>query len=437
MKDYVLLTLPDQSAELVLGMRWHTILGSRLAMRARQKAREAKASHYAHSASSSEAVGTVRFARVDRARKGVARYSGALTFAACHPQGLAASCFELPDGRVWVVAVHAGKVLTHADKVYETRADAQDALDALAARYGQALSIYGKGEEGDAELLDLAAELRPECQLQPCGLAWPAVPRPVAIAVMGCLLALGGRSAWDIYRAGGAEQSLAPEQVDGVTAWAEALAQFAGRTPVHGQADWNAVLDALADLPGDIGGWVLRSAQCKPAETKGWSCAVRYDRHSRLATNASFLGARPAQWSEIWQPLDSVTAVFSVPREFGKLDIAGLHTAERHESQTITALQQIRPALSAVAWNEPSSVRIDPPRDAAGVQIPVPLSVSRIEEHAITIEGPLRSLGLIPEELSGQITWKSVSLVIDENAEPTLNRSRLMAGMSGAVYARN
>lgn len=439
MTDYLLSSLPGLDAELVLGMRWHTILGSDLPGRARQLARESRASHYAHAAAGVEAVGVVRLARADRRRNKTIRYSGALAFAGLYPQGRAALCAALPDGRAWLVAVQAGKVLTHTDTVYASMDDAWRALAELLDRHGDGMEVYGDhpGARGQPFGLEaLAADLKPDAALKSAGLRWPVLPLPLLVAAAGVLLAFGVRTGWDWHRGGDAPVAEV-EAIDPHAAWRDAWAGFASQTQVQSRSSFDLLLGALAGLPRAIGGWGLRSARCEPAAAGGWVCSADYARDRRGATNASFLAARPAGWQTAWRPLDNAMASFHLAAVATTLDVPHMQTRSWHESRTITALQQIVPAFGGITVGDPVPLRIEPPRDRTGAPLPRPASAPSITEQAIALEGPLRSFGLMPAELSGQVSWKAIELHIDPAAEASLNRSRFMAAATGVLYATN
>ncbi|RZS86522.1 type 4b pilus protein PilO2 [Pigmentiphaga kullae] len=437
MNDYVLLRFDGDERVLVLGMRWHTILGSRLGQRARQKAREAKASHHAH-APGSEAVGVIRLNRADR---GLADqlHSGALAFASDHRQGVVALRAELPDGRIWVVAVQGGKVLTHSDRVHDSAADAQAALDGLMAHHGDELVILDAdpGDLGEASLPAFLGDASDACRLQPCGWSMPAIPRPLVVAALGCAAAFLLRSGWDWYRHQEGGSTPAQPGIDPEAAWAQVYEALRQRIRLHAESDGLAVLDALADLPAEVGGWRLSSAQCSRGTEQGWTCRARYDRRHRLATNASFLGARPSGWSETWQPMDAVVARFAVADGAQPLEPSRLMSRAEHDGKTITALQQVLPLMSGATLGETVPVRLEPPRDEYGAAMAAPPSMPAVSERPLVLEGPLRSMFLIPGLLANQVEWRAVSLTVDAAAELSLNRSRLMAGMSGVLYARD
>ncbi|VCU69076.1 hypothetical protein PIGHUM_01136 [Pigmentiphaga humi] len=432
MADYLLHRVDGDERMLILGMRWHTILGSRLDRRARKTARQMRATHYAHDGRS-EAVGVVRLGRADR-RGARLLYSGALAFAAGHRHGVAALRARLPDGRIWVVAVQSGKVLTHSDRLYVSEQDAEQALADLVERYGDGLDVYGPqdGETGDLSAL-LPADAQ-ACGLRECGWALPALPKPLAVAALGCALALGGRAAWDGYRS--RQVAAVPaEPVDAASAWRQSLDRALRNVRVHGSADRARLLAGLAELPAGIGGWRLASASCKRAAAQDWSCAARYDRQARQATNASFLEARPAGWQETWQPMDAVVAHFSLDAGGGPLDPAALRDRTWQDGHALSAVQRILPLLSGAAVGEFAPLRIQAPHDEQGRELERPAGMPALFERALRLEGPLRSLLAVPEELDGQIEWRQVSLTIDDGAAPSLNRSRIMAGISGVLYA--
>lgn len=437
LNDYVLLRFDGDDRVLVLGMRWHTILGSRLDQRARQKARQAKASHYAHAAGS-EAVGVVRLNRADRSLAGQL-HSGAQAFASDHRQGVVALRAVLPDGRVWVVAAQAGKVLTHSDRVHDSADEAQAALEGLAEVHGEDLAVIDAddGDPAGVTLPALLGESSASYRLQPCGWGMPAIPRPLAVAVLGGAAAFLLRGGWDWYRHRSGPPAVVLTPVDAEAAWAHRFDAFRRGVRLHAERDGLAVLNALADLPAEVGGWRLVGAQCKRGTGPAWACQARYGRLHRLATNASFLAARPAGWREAWQPLDAVVAHFPAAGGGQPLDPARLVSRAEHDDKTVTALQRILPLMSGITLGDAAPARLEPPRDEHGAAIPLPPSMSVILERPLALEGPLRSLFLVPGLLAGQVEWRAVSLTVEAAAEPSLNRSRLMAGLSGVLYAHD
>ena len=436
--DYAVVALPGHAAELVLGLRWHTILGSELTVRARKKAREHRATHYAHGGERAEAVGVLRFPRGDRPARGMTRYCAALAFAHGHARGLHACCVDLPDGRTWLVAAHQGKVLTQTDRVYATPADAHSALQTLMDRHGAALTVHGQVPASPAEPFDLTllgAQLSAAISLKPVG--W-AVPKPVIVALAACALTIGGRAGWDLvrsWRSGAEPMPSTTSSVSPEAAWRDALTRLASRTRVHTDDGVSAVLAAVADLPMDIGGWQLRGAQCQPHADAGWQCGAQYQRQRRNATNATFLAARPSGWTESWHPLDGVTASFVLSDGAEPLAIDRLQPLSTHDTGTFSHLQTVLPAFAAIAIGEPAPLRIEPPVDGFGVPMPALPGMPTVHERSLTLDGPLRSLALVPASLSGQVAWRLLDARLHETAEPALNRSRWMASLQGTLYA--
>lgn len=436
--DYAVVALPGHAAELVLGLRWHTILGSELSVRARKKAREHRATHYAHGGERAEAVGVLRFPRGDRPARGMTRYCAALAFAQGHARGLHACCVDLPDGRTWLVAAHQGKVLTQTDRVHATPADAHAALQALMDRHGAALTVHGQVPASSAEPFDLTllgAQLSAANSMRSVG--W-AVPKPIVLALAACALTVGARAGWDLirsWRSGPEQMPSAALRVSPEAAWREALARLASQTRVHTDEGVSAVLAAVVGLPMDIGGWQLRGAQCQPQADAGWQCGAHYQRQRRSATNATFLAARPSGWSERWHPLDGVTASFVLSDGGQPLAIDRLQPLATHDAGTFSHLQSVLPAFASIAIGEPAPLRIEPPVDGFGVPMPALPGMPSVHERSLSLDGPLRSLALVPASLSGQVAWRLLDARLHETAEPALNRSRWMASLQGTLYA--
>ncbi|GAA4322975.1 type 4b pilus protein PilO2 [Pigmentiphaga soli] len=438
MMSYAILQPSGARVRLIAGMRWHTVVGRDLAARARQRARETRASHYAHAAPGADTMGTVRLARADRGRAGAPLHGAALAFAGLHPHGAAALCATLPDGRVWLAAAQGGAVLAHTDRIHAAAGDARAALRELLERHGGGLALYGDacGEPAapfDLELL--ATGLGAGSALRPAGWRLPLPPRPLALAGAAALLAFGLRAGWD-WRRPAAVPPPAAESVDAELAWRQAWAGFAAQTTVQSQASFERLLAALAALPPSVAGWGLRSVACEPAAGGGWVCGAAYRRVRHGATSAGFLAAAPEGWRTSWRPLDDATASFRVDAQAPALDPAALETLAWHEARTMSALQRMLPAFAAIAVGQAVPVRIAPPRDPAGTPLPAAAG-GGISEQSIALEGPLRSFGLIPEATAGHVAWKSVELRVDAAAPSSLNRSRLMAAATGVLYAKN
>ncbi|WP_420227469.1 hypothetical protein [Pigmentiphaga litoralis] len=412
--------------------------GQRIDGARKKKAREHRATHYAHGGERAEAVGVLRFPRGDRPARGTTRYCAALAFAQGHARGLHACCVDLPDGRAWLVAAHQGKVLTQTDRVYATPADAHVALQALMDRHGAALTLHGQVPASPAEPFDLTqlgAQLSPANSLRSVG---RVIPTPMIVALAACMLTVGGRAGWDLIRSWRSAAQPGPSALSGVSpevAWREAFARLASQTRVHTDEGVSAVLAAIVALPMDLGGWQLRGAQCQPHTAVGWQCGAHYQRQRRSATNATFLAARPQGWTESWHPLDGVTASFALADGAEPLAIDRLQPLSTHDANTFSQLQSVLPAFASIAIGEPTALRIEPPVDGFGVPMPALPGMPSVHERSLSLDGPLRSLALVPASLSGQVAWRLLDARLHETAEPALNRSRWMASLQGTLYA--
>src|SRR5690606_30486430 len=95
-----------------------------------------------------------------------------------------------------------------------------------------------------------------------------------------------------------------------------------------------------------------------------------------------------------------------------------------HERQTLSALQRLLPLLSRASISESAPVGFDAPRGPDGRSVPAPPDWPHLLERELVVEGPMRALFLLPDELTQQVAWHSLVLTVDASAAPSLNRSR-------------
>jgi len=223
-------------------------------------------------------------------------------------------------------------------------------------------------------------------------------------------------------------------QADRVAGWQDAIENFLRNTPAPGQTSLEALWQAVGAMPLQPAGWLLEDAQCEAKDAAGWQCAARYHRLNRLADNQDFVRRLPAAWTLHWTSLDGVTATFRVVAPAQALGSGALKALPPRYFPDADALQRIRAAFSRVDVGQPEPVRIRPPQDGAGVDMPVPPGISLPEQRRIELHGPLRSLALIGPSLTARIAWTKLSLRIDPAAAASLRSSVLVAALSGISY---
>lgn len=441
---------------VVLGMQWHTILGGDLAAQARRRARKAGATHWVHAGGRAESVGTIRLARraLAAGRLGIAReaHSGAQIFARRNAAGIHAMALHLEDGRCWLAIVRDGQVLGNGDTVFETPAQAGLALQAAWARFGSGLQCTGEaaallqpdqapGLQADGETTDLAtlaSSATAASALQRASLD----SRRMLIPAAGLCGALAAAIWWRTTQtwtppALPVADSLpvADIQAERADRWRQAIGAFQQGIAVAGSPSLASLWLAVGELPLQPAGWLLEGAQCEAVGGSGWHCAARYKRLNRLAGNEAFMALMPRAWQVDWTSLDEVTARFRLAAPAQGLD--GLMPASVPQERFFPdadALQRIRAAFGQVSVGPPQPVPIAAPRDASGVELPLPPEVTMPQQRLIELQGPLRSLALIGPSLTARIAWTKLALRIDPAAAVSLRSSVLLATLSGVSY---
>nr|MBF0684620.1 type 4b pilus protein PilO2 [Pseudomonas sp.] len=455
--DQVVLPAQTSGREIlvVLGMHWHTILGSDLTAQARRRARKARATHWVHAGGRAESVGTIRLARrtLGAGRLGIAReaHSGAQLFARRHPSGIHAMTWRLADGRCWLALVRDGQVLGNGDTVFNSTSQAALALQTAQARFGDALQCTREAAEllsGDPAAVLQDAMQAPELNTLASGATAASAlqnssfrRQPVLLPAAGLLIVLASVAWWyaaaTLPRPSPTVVDSVPVEVaqaDRASRWQDAIEDFLRNTPTPGQSSLEALWQAVGALPLRPAGWLLEGAQCEAENASGWQCSARYHRLNRLADNMGFVSRLPGTWQLHWTSLDEVTATFRVAAPAQALEHERLEALPQRYFPDADALQCIRAAFSRVDVGQSEPVRIRPPQDAAGVDIPAPPGISLPEQRRIDLHGPLRSLALVGPSLTARIAWTKLSIRIDPAAAASLRSSVLLAALSGVSY---
>ncbi len=477
----VLLPAAAQGREflVVLGMAWHTILGKDLASQARRRARQAKATHWVHAGGRAESVGTVRLTRQALVLAGLPAtrelHSAAQLFARSSGAGVHALAWRLNDGRCWFVLARDGQVLGSSDTVFESALDAAQALHAAYARFGAALqyagdaagllanrgpdavsSQAGSGQPGqerqglcepdfvrtdfpfqDAafDLSMLAANASAASALQGRLGRLPNLPLPVAGLAGLALAGWMAQLAWQPASAPAVQAPEPQEQVlDPAMQWQLALDGFMAATLVPTYQGLEALWLAVGELPLRPQGWLLREVQCDLAQGVRWKCAAHYRRLNRLATNEGLVGRSLPGWHLQWNSLDDVSALFSLEVQALALRLPVSEPAALRYFPGADSLQQIRALFSRVEVGLPRPVGLSVPRDASGAELPNPGGLAMPRQRSILLHGPLRSLALLGPSLTESIAWRGLTVSLDPAATASIDRSVLVATLSGVSY---
>ncbi|CAM3709938.1 Type 4b pilus protein PilO2 [Bordetella sputigena] len=419
--DHVLLAV-DDGAVLVFGLAWSPLIGSRLDILARRKAREAGATHYVHGGVGAAAVGCARLR--GRAK---ACYAAAQVFARLHAQGTAAGLLHLDDGRVWLVASRNGAVMARGDRVHADEAAAREALAELDAIHpGLACQLRTLSIE------DLVVALDPASCLWRVGIPLTQLPMPVRGTVLLLLIALLVPPAWRAWHDHAQARTARP--VDPAQAWRDALDRATATVRIHDARQLGQIFATLKTLPVALRGWTMRSARCRPDGAE-WSCAARYDRTAADATNRALAEHVPAGVRVVFTSLGEAQLLWRIPGRAVALRPDILGDSARTDLDFASALQTISPAFSRVALGAPAAFVVPPPRDEHGGPLPPPADLPRVRQRNVVLHGPLRSFALFASP-PAVASWKAVALDLHGDRHPDVAQSPLMAQLEGVVYER-
>lgn len=411
---------------LVFGMEWFPLLGSHPDAQARTLARRRRAAHRVVCSGGAAAVGLLRGGLP---RKGGQRQcSAAAAFAALHPVGTVAAVLPFPGGRHWLVAVHEGAVMTHADQVFAGLSQLHDTLRVLREAH-PGLVLHEENHPASGLLDALFETARERGALiraaRPAG-GSAAVVSAALIFAIGFLASGLGPSSW---HGAGRNEPVLP--VDAAAAWSDAVAASARPHAVHGVAGLGALLDAVHEAPADLAGWRLIQIDCRPAKAH-WSCRSRYRREGD-SDNLDFLAAAHPHWTVSFDPMEGAEAGWSAPMSALPLGAVALHRPQHNEAWLMSALQAMLPAFSELRLEAPQALPLSAPLDEQRRPLPRPPEVAGYRRRALRVQAPLRSLGLLlPETV--HVSWERFQLQIAPVDSPTLRSSSLRVSLSGVLY---
>lgn len=410
---------------LVFGMEWFPMLGDQLSTQARALARRRRAGHYVITSGAADSVGLLCAGTVSRG--GTRRCSAAAIFAAMHPCGTVASILPLPNGTVWMVAVHEGAVMAHSDQMHD---DIDHALQSISVLREAHPGLLLQDESHDSNgLLDALFAAAPQVgQLQAMSL-WGRRPVAVTLALLLIVTALVLGPARQLLTGMGSAADV--PAVDPAQAWKEAIARSAQRHSVHGVAGLQAVVDALHAAPIFLAGWRLVQAECKPG-TGMWLCRARYRREGD-ADNQGLINAAFPGWALAFDPMDGADASWSVGMPSLPLTSVPLRAPEDNQRRLFSALQAMLPAFAEFRLEMPQPLRLTPPVDSQQRPVPRPSGLVAHQRRAIHLQAPLWSLSLLMPE-TVHMSWDRVVLQLGMVDQPTLRNSSLRVSLSGVLY---
>ncbi|VFR52675.1 hypothetical protein BRI6_1941 [plant metagenome] len=422
-------TARAQGHVLVFGLDWQPLLGRDVPRLALARARGLRASHYVWSAGQGASVGCARLRR-PRARRREAWLSAAVAarLAAGTPSGVVLLALEA--GCVWLSAWHAGAVLADSDRVHDSRASADAALDALAVRYPGLARFGNVPMDGGWQLLEAAqvlaaagdaARLLPVVSQRRRALA--------GLAGTSLALAVGWRALRPV-----APARIGTVAVDPAQAWADALDRHAASVPWHGPAALARALSALRALPASVTGWFLRDAQCLPRHD-GWHCQARYARGT-LGRNLDLVAVAPPGWAVQFDLLDGARLTWVVAHDGAGVPWRRLGSARDTELVLASRLQRHARLFSAIRVDAWQVLPLAPPADAQGAALTWPEDWPAVGTRQLTIEGPLYAYALL-QDWEVAAAWQSLQLQVQHPSDAALAARRATVRLQGVLYEKH
>lgn len=427
-----LIDCPGTGRALVFGLRWHALIGSDVAALARSRGRRLRATHYVVAGSPATVAGYGRAAarrvlpwrRAGAGRVAPRLLAAAQLFALRYPDG--SHCLVcLPDGQYWLVAGHAGAVLSQTDRLFESREDAlREQARLLLARPD--LSERDAGEVYAA----LQAAGDPAAQLVALPSHWKALPRVLRLFLICLALSVAGPSLWNRFAASPPRaESAASTPLAGPEARAQARRAVLSAIPAHGPAELARVLAGLVNVPLEVQGWALRRAQCD-AQAERWLCQAVYARVHRQATNQGLYARLPRGWQVSFNPLEEASLSWRVASQGQSLADVTLPTPLQVDIGVAATLQQMRPAFASIVLAP--AVPALPVAAMTAASDPAGAAPD-VRARALTLSGPLRSFTLLPGRL-GVVRWSRLAVHIQPQLRSSLAASTLVAELQGVLY---
>lgn len=440
--SYRLVAIPGTSNQLVLGIRWQTVLGEDLQKEALRLARKVKATHFVHSDARSPSVGLlVAKGKERRAKTRASLFSAASAFAQMHRHGTHIVALNLPDKSVWIAVIVAGVVQAGGDTVFADAQAAQRALDEALSRYGEAQLHGDRTQSRPFSLQQLAAHTNQQSSLRRAGFSL-AMVSPFWWTILGLFLVYEAwdisMGLWDDRQARIAQEMLAAQpEIDPATLWTKTITAWAKTARTLGEPGLTPLLQQVESVPTEPGRWKLIEVDCRP---QARSCSAKYQR-TRLADNRTLLAALPSTWKIDHPDLETANASWTIPGVLASqtLVLADLPDAKAMRQAWEPSWQALRPALQDLSLSPPGQVAITVPniKLSNGLEQPVvrPKEIKLPATRALVINAPLRSLYGLALPRTTEVTQLQMRFMPDTS--PGLTTSAFVTTLKGTIYVES
>lgn len=441
---YVVLPLNDENREhLVFGLAWAVVIGHNPEKESVARARQAKATHYVLPGGHSSVVGYVQFPTRKKVRGEPEKtwFSAAQMFADRFPNGVHTHVVPIDDDHHWLVAAQDGEVIPGTDSVFESHAEALEALEALKEQHPGAIPVT-KFKPSDPTAASRMIERKNRLAALPI---WARVALGVMVAAV---LFDKGADLISAMSSSGREQRT-EVVVDASAAWSAQLDRWQKTVQVDGPQGFQALLSQInRQVPMKLGGWPLASLECSPYPA-GWKCNAVYKRgDAGTSTNQSLSAALPPGWTVQWLDLDKgkvdgAKVSWALPATRTVLDRSKLEDQEYVLGPYASQVQAVYAAfklvvapkaLSRADVQAPTYTNADGLMASVAYTDSLPASARIPLVKGLEFAGPLRSMTVLP--LTQYSVIKTFSIKVADSIEPSLANSHLTAAVTGVFYVQ-
>lgn len=440
---------------LTFGLTWRSLVSRTAEEDAIKLARDAKASHYLFL---NRQVGFVRLSTDLLKASDPPKLSAAAQVVGRHFGGNAVFAIQLDSDEFWFATVRNGAP-TSLDEICKRMT--LPVASEKAARLCEGLAadevdfvIYSdiSGVSG-ARHLSLPEIFRlPEAGvLRTIPKQTASIPKPVLYTLAAIALVLAGQQAFKhggkfVDRLRPKVKVLQPVE-DPKGAWNAAFASWLKEQIGANQDGLRAAHAQLLMIPVELNGWRLQTASCKAQalrdgqRARSWACAAAYTRLPGASLTRDLMPQAPKTWAISLTPLNGLAASWSYQQDaLPALDLDALVPVRAHQIDTASELQGIAPALAQEPALVFSDIAITSPKSSDGKPFGIehaPPEVQNLKTASIVLKGPLRSIDYAMQKSAIPADWNALSIGIVPGSDASIKQSRVVAEITGVLYAKN
>lgn len=395
----MILTHPD-GQQLVFGLDWSPLVGMNLQRQSLKQSRTLRASHFVIGGVGARSLGMTRLKAGQYGRKS-RLHSAAAHFSQRYPEGAFACLIPFEGHGCWMVACHAGAVLSNTDRWFADLNAAYEAIEPIRNRF-PFLQVHTESTLTAQSMPSwLLEKLTVSTRLQPVKrisrAIWRTVPIMLTLGCAGFLLRNELRMTEPIVQ---------QESPDANELWQASLNNLSRQIPIHSYQNLSAMIQTWNEVPVQPAGWKLRDIQCE-ANVQLWKCVAHFDRKHKFSLNQDLERYKPAQWKMQAFPLESASWLWQVPHLQAEHD----WTISSKPDDWMSYLQRIGMAFEHIQVGSGSLLSVQAPLDLQGRPIPRPEALPVWRYRSLVFKGPLRSIVML-EGLTVPVRWRRVRLEI-------------------------